>query len=52
MASKDFFQISLRVPVDLVERVREVAKAERRSMTAQVVIILEDWLAEQTEAAE
>ena len=48
-------QVKVRLPPDVRERIAEIAKEERRSMSAQIVVILEGALAQreaQTKTAE
>jgi hypothetical protein len=43
-------QLAFWAPQELHEKLKQVAKAERRSLSGQVIVILEDWLAEQGES--
>ncbi len=36
-------RITLRLPVELHRLLKEIAKQERRSVNAQIVVILEAW---------
>lgn len=44
-------KVTVRLPVELVQRVREVAADGRRSLNAQVALLLEDGLGEEHDRA-
>lgn len=45
VASREDDKFMLRLPDGMRERIAEIAKAERRSMNSQIVVILENALA-------
>ncbi|WP_151815044.1 Arc family DNA-binding protein [Acinetobacter soli] len=44
-------QVNVRMPHDLVDELKEQAVKHRRSMTAQLNMIIEEWLKAQKESA-
>lgn len=46
MTSRNADQYQLRMPPGMRDRIADIAKAERRSMNAQIVVILEEALAQ------
>ena len=45
-------QLSFRLPAEILAQLRKAADEERRSVSAQVLVIVEDWLAERGHAVE
>ena len=44
-------QVNIRMPHEIVEELKQAAVESRRSMTAQLNVIIEEWLKNQKENA-
>ncbi|UNW10683.1 Arc family DNA-binding protein [Acinetobacter indicus] len=44
-------QVNIRMPHEIVEELKQAAVESRRSMTAQLNMIIEEWLKNQKESA-
>lgn len=40
-------QMTIRLPVEVYERARELAKADRRKLATWVALVIESWVAQQ-----
>jgi len=47
---EDTYNITIRLPADVAAALRELAERERRSINAQIIVIIEKAIAETTEA--
>jgi predicted transcriptional regulator len=43
--------LTLRVPTELIERVRQIAVKEDRTLTAQLIRVIREWLEQQERPA-
>ena len=48
---KDFQTISVRIPVNIFELIKETAEKERRSINQQIIVYLEKQIEKREEAA-